>query len=111
MITVSYNIISLSEVRKINNNNNKGKCYFPIVIDLRIVRTIIHSKDQMNEILNSNIKKGNVKFVVRILRELEYGCVSKEIVNKAIANLTEPDQLEMAICLADRYNIKETKNV
>lgn len=32
MITVSYNIINLNEVRKISDNNNRGEHCFPIVV-------------------------------------------------------------------------------
>ena len=108
MITVSYNVISLNEVRKINNNNNEGERCFPVVVGHNI---LVHNKNQMNEILNLNIERNNMHFVIKVLRELGFGCVSNEIVNKAIADLTEPDQSEMAIYLANRYNIKETKDV
>ena len=108
MITVSYNIISLNEVRKISDNNNRGEHCFPIVVGHNI---LVQNKNQMDEFLNFNIERNHMHFVIKVLRELGFGHVSKDIVNKAIANLTKPDQLEMAIYLANRYNIKETKDV
>lgn len=85
MITVSYNVISSNEVRKINDNNRE--VYDPpIVIGHNI---IIHSKEKMNEIMSLNIATGNMKFVVNVFYELRPNDISKEIVNQAIEKLTE----------------------
>ena len=86
MITVSYNVISLNEVRKINNNNNRAVYDPPIVIGHNI---IIHNKEKMNEIMSLNIATENMKFVVNVFYELRPDDISKEIVGQAIEKLTE----------------------
>ena len=86
MITVSYNVISSNEVRKISNNGNRKSYDPPIIIGHNI---IVRSKDKMDEIMSLNIATGNMKFVINVLYKLRPGDISKEIVNKAIEKLTE----------------------